>query len=593
MTIPEASWKGVRRIAILLFLSALAIGIWQTVSIKGALRPRVRPWYQRWKGLRSVVVDETHRIERARVAVTVEPEADRRPISPLIYGVAHAPADSGALRALGIGLHRWGGNPNTRYNWVLNAWNAARDWEWRNYGEAGKPPSAVADAFVRQSRAAGSAVLVTVPAMGWVAGSVDKEARALGVPARGGAALPGTAGAIAGYDPHENRRRTSVASRARKGRPFERSPRPGGMVYQDEWVHHLVTTFGPASGGGVRFYAVDNEPDLWSVTHTDVHPARMGYEDVLSVFLEYANAIKDVDPSAQVTGPVAWGWTGYLYSALDEGEDRFGTQADRKRHGDEPFLLWFLKQVRARDEARGRRSLDVLDIHHYPQAEGVHSEHADPATQARRLRATRAWWDPTYGDESWIGEAQQVLPRMKSWIAQGYPGTRLGVSEWNFGGEQDISGGLAAAETLGIFGREGVYLASFWTCPRPGSYAWLAFGLFRAPYGSARAQFGDLSCRASSANPSYVSSFAAMDTREGALSLLLINKLPRAVATVPLEVRGWGRSGPARLLRFSAGGPRRLVMEDGPALQSGKATITLPPYSATLLRFSYSGSEKI
>src|SRR4051794_25482285 len=66
-------------------------------------------------------------------AVTIEIETDHPlgPISPFIYGVAQASVDD--LTSLHVRLHRWGGNPSSRYNWELgNAWNAARDWEFRN-----------------------------------------------------------------------------------------------------------------------------------------------------------------------------------------------------------------------------------------------------------------------------------------------------------------------------------------------------------------------------------------------------------------------------------------------------------------------------
>ena len=153
------------------------------------------------------------------------------------------------------------------------------------------------------------------------------------------------------------------------------------MVYQDEWIAHLKKTFGTASHGGVQFYAMDNEPDLWDSTHTDVHPARMGYDDVLHNFLDYASAVKAVDPAAYVTGPVSWGWTGYNYSALDRGDDNFHTFADRKAHGGDPFLLWFLKQVHAHDVQARQRTLDVLDVHYYPQGNGVYGGQADKATR--------------------------------------------------------------------------------------------------------------------------------------------------------------------------------------------------------------------
>src|SRR5688572_16864758 len=68
---------------------------------------------------------------RAGVTARILAGVPGRPISPLIYGVAAAqPEDMAALRPA---LHRWGGNPASRYNWELgNAWNSARDWEFRN-----------------------------------------------------------------------------------------------------------------------------------------------------------------------------------------------------------------------------------------------------------------------------------------------------------------------------------------------------------------------------------------------------------------------------------------------------------------------------
>ncbi|MCP4661825.1 MAG: hypothetical protein GY856_41005 [bacterium] len=61
-------------------------------------------------------------------------------------------------------------------------------------------------------------------------------------------------GQIAGNDPAD----TSVAVDA-------------GFV--TGWMAHIASRVGTASEGGVRFYALDNEPMLWSSTHRDVHPA--------------------------------------------------------------------------------------------------------------------------------------------------------------------------------------------------------------------------------------------------------------------------------------------------------------------------------
>ena len=96
------------------------------------------------------------------------------------------------------------------------------------------------------------------------------------------------------------------------------------------------------------------------------------------------------------------------------------------------------------EETHGLRLLDYLDLHYYPQAVGVALSRAgDAATQARRLRSTRSHWDPTYSDESWIGEPVTLIPRMRAWVERNYPGTRLAITEYNWGALDHINGALA------------------------------------------------------------------------------------------------------------------------------------------------------
>ena len=78
-------------------------------------------------------------------------------------------------QALGVKLNRWGGNPSTRYNWKLgNAWNAGRDYFYRN-GDYGYTGSSASDDFVAETLAAGGDALVTFPTLGWVAKNNDAQ----------------------------------------------------------------------------------------------------------------------------------------------------------------------------------------------------------------------------------------------------------------------------------------------------------------------------------------------------------------------------------------------------------------------------------
>jgi hypothetical protein len=525
-------------------------------------------------------------------AINVDASQHLRPISPLIYGLA---GGSAALqKQVRPALMRWGGNPSSRYNWRLgNAWNAARDWEFRNgnYGSAApddRVPSGVADKTISANQAAGAATLLTIPALGWVAKDDNNDSRSLDVPKGGGPALAGSAaGAIAGYDPSVNRTRTSVPSASRSS-----DTAVAGTVFQNEWVQHLVQRYGAAARGGVQYYAIDNEPDLWDGTHTDVHPAQMSYASMLSTFVDYATAIKDVDPTAQVTGPVLSGWTGLYYSALDRGTDNFGSSADRKAHGGTPFLPWWLAQVRQHDEQAGKRTLDVVDVHWYPQGGEYTAGGTDPKMNALRLRSTRSLWDPTYVDESWIGKTWdehtvqgvvRLIPRLREWVAANYPGTKIGITEWNWGADDTPNGALAIAEVLGIFGREGVDLAAYWTAPKDGSPGAVAFQAYRN-YDGKGGQFGSIALASATTDDDRLSCYGSLDNASGIVTAVVLNKDASASAPVSVQVSNFSGTGVTGYQY--AGAVNALQLLPTLTLDGGRLALLLPPGSITVLRFS-------
>jgi hypothetical protein len=72
-----------------------------------------------------------------------------------------------------------------------------------------------------------------------------------------------------------------------------------------------------------------------------------------------------------------------------------------------------------------------------------------------------------------------LIPRAKKWIEEYYPGTKLGITEYNWGAEADMSGAIALADSLGIFAEQKLDLACYWTWPPPKTKTELAFRLFR------------------------------------------------------------------------------------------------------------------
>jgi glycosyl hydrolase family 44 len=479
--------------------------------------------------------------------IRVDASQNVHPISPLIYGMNQAPKEQ--QQALGITLNRWGGNPSTRYNWKLgNAWNAGSDYFYRN-GDYGYTGSSASDDFVAETLAAGGAVLVTLPTLGWVVKNNDAST----------CSFPTPDGQCGDAEKASCDAPGAIADPNRANIPSDASSVIG-------WVKHLLVEKKYA----VRFFAMDNEPDIWGATHYDVHPNCTTYDEIRDKYIEYASAVRAVAPQAELLGPVSCCWHFYWNSAAGAG--------DKAKHDGQDFLPWFLDEVRRHDQQASARTLDVLDVHYYP--EGLYNDNVDPATAAHRLRSTRSLWDKTYVDESWIGEPVNLISRMKQLLAEHYPGTKLGISEWNWGADKTINGALAIADVLGVFGREDVYLAGYWRYPELGSPGFYAFKLFMN-YDDRGGHFGDTSIQALSSAPDQISAYAGLNNANDRLTLMLVNKDPNNDMAVNLDIKNFSQNGTLTLYRYSAANSGGIVST--PLTLDQQSAVTLPAYSISLL----------
>ena len=251
-----------------------------------------------------------------------------------------------------------------------------------------------------------------------------------------------------------------------------------------------------------------------------------------------------------------------------------------------PFLAWFLDQTHKYDVAHNTRTLDVLDIHYYPQGQGLAQDKIDPKTEALRLRSTRALWDPTYTDKSWLGRTEQpkpqIIPLMKKWIDQYYPGTKLGITEWKWYAEKSMNGALAIADVLGIYGREGVYLANYYTNPPAGSLGLQAFKMYRN-YDGKNSTFGDVSVSAQSSVTDTVSVFASEDTKTNQVKIIVLNKSPNGPMPSTLNLAGANLKGTAKVYQVSDNTNSSIKQQSDLSLDGSTIKYTFPPYSITLL----------
>jgi len=523
-------------------------------------------------------------VPQAGPALTINVAANQHPISRDIYGMNFT--DEALAQELHLPVRRWGGNRTTRYNWQIDVDNTGSDWYFENIplensNLATLPNGSSTDRFVEQDRRTGTKSIITVPLIGWTAKRrLNDHPYDCGYPVS-------RLGSQQRVDPWDTNCGNGVQSGGTllTADPTDTSL-PISPTFVSNWIAHLKTRYDTATNGGVMFYALDNEPMLWNSTHRDVHPQPTSYDELYTRTVQYAAAVKAADPSAKTLGPVLWGWTAYFYSALDvaPNDDWWNHPLDRLAHGDKPFIEWYLSQLRAYEQITGTRLLDYVDIHYYPQSEGVSlSPVGDAATQALRLRTTRSLWDPTYTDESWVNDTVRLLPRMKEWVANNYPGTKLAITEYNWGALDHINGALAQADVLGLFGREGLDLATLWdppTADQPGAYV---FRMYLNYDGTGKA-FGETSVSAVSADPAQVAVYAATRAADNALTLMVINKTAEAL-TSTLTISNFSPITTLRVYRYSAAAlnaiPQDAVRNVGAVFQ-----VTLPASSLALLELT-------
>jgi hypothetical protein len=502
--------------------------------------------------------------DAGQVTFTIRADLDVHPISALIYGVNQVTDLAGAQR--GVGLVRAGGNRWTAYNWENNASNAGTDYfnQNDNYlvmnsGSGGAPGEAVRQR-VDPALATGAAALVTIPIQGRVA--ADKLGN-------------GDVNLSANY--LTTRFKRTVAT---KGAAFSLTPDlTDDVVYQDEFASWLLARYPAAfSASAPRILlSLDNEPDLWSDSHPRIQPAMVTAAELVSKTVAFATAVKAVIPTATVTGFVSYGYYGFTsLQGTYSGPD---------------FTAWFLDQLRRADAAAGKRLVDVLDLHWYPEAQGDGQRITGTSTTAgsveARVQAPRSLWDPTYRETSWVASAEggpiELLPRMKARIAANDPGVRLAITEYSYGGGAHISGALAEADVLGIFGREGVYLANFWDLSG-GSAAFVHAGL-RAftSYDEAGAHFGDTSVRALTSDVAATSIYASLDTAHpGRLVVVALNKTS-APLTAALALTAPALYPSARLFRLTAASSTLQAAGTVQASSRNAFLLQLPAYSVTVL----------
>lgn len=455
---------------------------------------------------------------QAAPVVRIHADAPRHAINPAIYGIniiAAGKAGYLAADSAGLGSDRIGGNRMTGYNWENNFSSAGSDWIhssdahlMNNPVPTAVGPGGSITSFVDRNRALGRAPIVQLQMAGYVAADGN--------------------GAVAEAEKAPSARWAKAAFA--KNAPFAAQPSTtDGVVYMDELVNLLVTKYGRADQGGVPYYALDNEPGLWTHTHPRIHPEPLTVDELLDRSEALSKAVKAVDPSARILGFESWGAAEMKDFTSATGFDAYKTRYDWA-------IAAFLGEMKKRSEAAGKRLVDVLAYHWYPEAKGdqricATSEAGSAADIEARLQAPRSLWDPNYIENSWLiglmgNRPLEIISRVQRSIDTTWPGTRMAITEYSYGGENHWSGGLATADVLGAFGKYDIEAANLHADFR-GWFA-TAFRLFRN-FDGRRNAFGDIHVAADNPDSTVFSTYASLDSKNPKLlHIIAINKSAQA-----------------------------------------------------------------
>jgi hypothetical protein len=518
--------------------------------------------------------------------LTVDANKNKLSISPLIYGVAFA--TQAQLEDLNATCDRMGGNNQTRYNWRQNAANLDADWYFESMADANPTPAYRVDSFVQANKAAGAETLFTVPMIQWIAKVTADRSTLSSFSVK-------KYGPQTSTDPWLPDAGDGISTEA--GNPFISGNDPNdanvanSVSFESGLLSHLVNQWGTNAKGGIRYYEMDNESSIWFSTHRDVHPVGPKMDEILSDIESYGSMVKAADPTAMVLAPEEWGWLGYLYSGYDQqysaAHNYNGVYPDRAAHGNMDYVPWLLSQLKAYETAHGQRLLDVLSLHAYPM-DGSYANGVSPSQQLLRNKSTRSLWDPNYVDQSWVDSVIQLIPRMQGWVNTYYPGTKIAITEYNWGAEPYMNGATTQADLEGIFGKYGLYMATRWTVPQQGSPTYNAMKMYRN-YDGQKSTFGDVSVSDTGSNPDDLASYAATRTADGSLTIMLINKVNTS-GMVNVALNNFAGNGVAQVWQLNS--VNGITRQPDLGYRGTSLSIGVPRASITLLVLQPSGTKE-
>ncbi len=510
------------------------------------------------------------------VVVSVDASADRKLVSPYIYGrnnsysnsfgTTSSASDMVLFKEAGLRLAREnGGNNATKYNWRKKIsshpdwYNNVYDRDWTTLSQtivANAPDMQVMWAFQLIGKVA-SNKNNNFNDWGynqsqWWSGCTQNLA--------GGGTVNAAGGSVATVN----------------GNP---------ALYTVDWPADSTTAilkhwFGAngaeLNSGNFIYWNMDNEPEIWNGTHDDVMPTLLTASAFMDKYFAVAKKARALYPGIKLCGPVCaneWQWYKWGSESL---------MIDGKYYC---WLEYFLKKVAEEQKATGVRLLDVVDIHWYPgetsatdilQLYRIFYDKTYVYPGANGVKTINGGWDTSQTKEF-------IFQRIADWLTQYFGenhGIGIGLSESGIESTDANINSVLYASLLGTFANNGVELYTPWTW-RVGMWETLhLFSRYAKNY----------SVSSSSTVENTVSAYTTVTNSADSMTVILVNRSQTLTRSVKVNISGFsataGASNTLQLVSLPATETFKShtnnALKSGSVTLSGNAfTISLPALSTT------------
>jgi hypothetical protein len=521
------------------------------------------------------------------VNINIDASADRKPISRYIYGKNNNLSDNPAMpvksdewkrmREAGLRFTReYGGNNGTKYNWRLKLSSHP---DWYN------------NVYAHNWDYAAKTLLDSLPAtqgmwgfqlIGKAASTTSANFDDWGY--NKSVWWSGVAQNLAGGGVVN----TGGGSKAQK----EGDPNQYLLNWNADSTTALLDHWFGAKGLGydkskMRYWTMDNEPEIWFGTHDDIMPAQLSAEAFMQLYFAVAKKARARYPDIKLVGPVpASEWQWYSW-------DNKKIEANGKSY---VWLEYFIKRVAEEQAATGIRLLDVIDIHSYP------NENKDEDI----VQLHRIYFDTTYvypgangvkttSPSGWDNNINKeyIFERCNRWLNQ-YMGNKHGVSfavsEYGFTNNNANVTAVSYASVLGTFADHQVEYFTPWY--------WYN-GMWEVLHLYSR-YFHENSVRAVSSEEQRVSAYTSVNDACDSMTIILVNRDLSALKSCNVKILNFTAANAGYTYKQLKQLPsaETFVSHNQNALQNGVVNVTngafsidLPPLSVTAVMLKGKGSS--